>query len=60
MVENVIQIKGGIEINVSANVKFITKHSVCEKDYNWNPAVCAYESGKYLASIIKDSVITWD
>ena len=46
MVENVIQIKGGIVINVSANVKFKTKHSVCEKDYNWNPAVCTYENDK--------------
>ena len=48
MVENVIQIKGGIAINVSANVKFKTKHSVCEKDYNWNPAVSTYENDKWF------------
>ena len=36
------------------------KRHVCEKDYVWNPAICDCENGKYLASIIDDSVITYD
>ena len=28
------------------------------KYYIWNPAICSCENGKYLASIIDDSVIT--
>ena len=35
------------------------KH-VCQKEYNWNPATCSWEYGKYLATIIDDSVITCD
>ena len=34
------------------------KHHICEKDYIWNPATCSCKNGKYLASIIDDSVIT--
>ena len=30
---------------------------VCEKDYVWNPATCNCENGKYLASIVDDTVI---
>ena len=30
------------------------------KDYVWNPARCIGENGKYLASIMDDSVITCD
>ena len=37
MVQNVIQIKSGITINVSASV-YIKKHSVRKKGYIWNPA----------------------
>ena len=33
------------------------KHLTCEKDYVWNPATCNCQNGKYLASIIDDSVI---
>ena len=33
------------------------EHHVCEKDYIWNPATCSCENGKYLKSIIDDSVI---
>ena len=29
-----------------------------QKYYIWNPAICSCENGKYLASIIDDSVIT--
>ena len=31
-----------------------------QKTYIWNPATCSCENGKYLASIIDDSVITCD
>ena len=51
MVENVIQIKSGITINID---------HACEKDYIWNPATCSSENFKYLASIIDNSVITCD
>ena len=30
------------------------------KDYVWNPATCNCENGKYLASVMDDSVITCD
>ena len=36
------------------------KHHICQKDYIWNPATCSCENGKYLASIIDNSVITCD
>ena len=36
------------------------KYRVCVKDYIWNSATCICEYGKYLASIINDSVITCD
>ena len=52
--KNVIQINGGITINVDASVK---KIHVCEKDYVWNPATWNSENGKYLSSIKDDSVI---
>ena len=29
-----------------------------KKDYIWHPPTCTCENGKYLASIIDDSVIT--
>ena len=35
------------------------KRHLCEKYYIWNPATCS-ENGKYLASIMDDSVITCD
>ena len=34
------------------------KQYICEKDYALNPATCNCENGKYLASIIDDSIIT--
>ena len=49
MEENVIQINGGITINVDANVKnvmYVKK--------------IIFENGKYLASILGDSAITCD
>ena len=36
------------------------KHHMCEKDYIWNLATCSCKNGKYLASIIDNSVITCD
>ena len=36
------------------------KRHICEKDCVWNPATCNCENGKYLASILDDSVIMCD
>ena len=36
------------------------KHNISEKHYIWNPATCSTENGKYLTSIIENSVITCD
>ena len=33
---------------------------VCEKDYVWNTATCICENGKYLASIMDDSTISFE
>ena len=52
--KNVIQINGGITINVDTSVKNI---HVCEKDYVWTRATWNSENGKYLSSIMDDSVI---
>ena len=57
MVENVIQIKSGITINIDGNTK---NQLMWEKDYIWIPTTCSYKNGKYLASIIDSSVITFD
>ena len=57
MKENVIQINGGITINVDASAKKIIH---VKKDYIWNPATCSCKNGKYLGSITDDSVITCD
>ena len=46
MEENVIQINGGITINVDVTAK---KSRVCEKDYVWNPATCNSENVKHLS-----------
>ena len=36
----------------------VLKH-ICEKDV-WNPAACNFENGKYLVSIMDDSMIACD
>ena len=36
------------------------KHHICWKYYIWNPSTCHCENGKYLASIMDDSVILCD
>ena len=33
------------------------KHRVCKKDYIQNPVTCSCKNGKYLATIIDESVI---
>ena len=55
--KSVLQINGEKTINVDVSVK---KRHVCIKDYIWNPATYSSENGKYLTSIIDDSVITYD
>ena len=57
MEKNVIQINGGIMITVDVNVKNV---KYVKKDYIWNPATCSCENGKYLASIMDHSAITFD
>ena len=56
MVENVIQINGGIKINVDVSKKC----HACEKDYVVNPVTCSCENGNYLANIMDDSAIICD
>ena len=57
MEQYVIQINGGITINVNVSVK---NCHICEKDYVWNPARCNCENVKYIGSIMGDSVIIRD
>ena len=59
IVQNVIQIKSGITINVCASVK-IEKHCVHRKNYIWNPDTYSCEKSKYVGSTIDDSMITSD
>ena len=40
-------------INVDVTVK---KHRICERQYFWNPATGSFRNGKYLATIIDNSV----
>ena len=54
---NVIQINGGIMINVNAS----TESAVyVKKYYVLNAATCSCKDGKYLANIMNESVITCD
>ena len=48
MEKNVIQVNGGITINIYVNVK----NALYEKGYIWNPATCSCQNGKYLASVM--------
>ena len=57
MEENVIQINGGMMINVNVSVEISCAR---EKDYVWNSATCSCENGKYLASIMDNSAIICD
>ena len=53
-----IQINAGIMVNV--NMSICKKRHLCEKDYVWNHATCNCENGKYLASIMDNSVTMCD
>ena len=53
----IAQIKNGAIISVSLIVK-IREKIVCTKNiYIWNAAICSYKNGKYVESVIDDSVI---
>ena len=60
MEENVIQINGGITINVVSVRCKCRNHIISEKDYIWNPFTGSCQNGKYLASILDDSAIKCD
>ena len=55
MKENVIQINGGITIDVDVSVKNVM---YVKKNYIWNPATSSCENGNYLVIITDDSAIT--
>ena len=58
MKQNIRQANCGVMINANGslkNIKYVKKYI-----YICNPATCKYENGKYLASIMDDSVITFD
>ena len=38
----------------------VQKHPICKKDYIRNHVTCSCENSKYLASVIRDSVIMLD
>ena len=58
MVENLIQSKSGITININVGVK-IRKNIICvKKDCIWNPPTCSYKNNEYLPSVVDHSVIT--
>ena len=42
------------------HIWFDSRHHICEEDYIWNPSTCICGNGKYLASFIDDSLITYD
>ena len=55
MKENVIQINGGITVNVDVYVE-----NLMYKKYIWNTATCNSENGKYLAGTMDNSAIMCD
>ena len=58
--KNITRIKNGITINVGVSVK-IQKNIICaKKNHIWNPATCSCKNGKYVESIIDDSVVICD
>ena len=59
MVENAIQVKMGIKKSIDVAAK-IQENIMCKKNYICNRSTCTYENGKYLGSIIDDSVIMCD
>ena len=57
MKRNVIQISGGMTINLDVSIKNVM---YVKKDYVWNPSTCNCENGKYLAIIMDDLAIMCD
>ena len=60
MVENDVQSKSGITLNVDVNVKIRKNIMYAKKDYIWNHAGCSDKNSKYLGSICDDSVVMCD
>ena len=60
MVEDVIQIKSRIIKNANVSAKILKRRSYFRKDHVWNLTTYTYESGKYLESIIAESVTACD
>ena len=60
MVEDVIQIKSRIIKNANVSAKILKRRSYFRKDYVWNLTTYTYENGKYLESIIAESVTACD
>ena len=59
MVENVIQIKIGITINVNVSAKIW--ENICEeKYYIWKTSTCTSENANNLGSIIDNSLVLFD
>ena len=54
MKKNIIEINDGITISVKCDCK---KNYAYENDHVQDPALCNCENGKYIASIMDDSVI---
>ena len=60
-VQDLIQIPSGITINKCwCEFKTLKNNRAWKKDYIWNPAISSCKNGKYLASIMDDSIITCD
>ena len=57
MEKNVIQINGGITINVYVSVKSVMHVNIY---YIWKPATCSCKYGKHLASNMDNSAVTCD
>ena len=57
MIKNIIQIKSEIIIDLDVSLKNII---YVKKNYTWNPAICSFENGNYLANILDDSFLTCD
>ena len=52
---------GGRKCNSNhGNCQCECKKYICEKDFICSPAACSCKNGKYLASVIDDSVMTCD
>ena len=58
--KDAIQIKKRNNNKRQCECKNPRKNHDREKDYIWNPSKCICENGKYLESIISDSVIVSD